>query len=895
MEFTVARPEHVDNESQRMETLRRFRLLDTPAEDVYDKVTRLVAGLFDAPIALITLVDEDRQWFKSRYGDFDMTETHRALAFCDHAIRRDEVMVVPDATLDPRFRDNAFVLGEPKIRFYAGAPLVARDGTKIGTVCVIDRRPRNLNETQIALLGQLSDLVMVHFEMRLEMLQTTTLRNELSAVVDASPSAIVTERADGLITAWNDAATSLFGWTSDETIGAKRSLFLPEFGADAGRLRVRVIERGETVSRLLVTGLHKNGQTLELSISAKAISGDSGPPTAATYVIEDMGPANRFKEIEQRRYDILELAANDAPLGQILEKLIDSVEVAIPHTITTILRLRGDKLFHEASSRLMPAAFIDVIEGLKIGPREGSCGAAAFRGEPVIVTNIAQHPFWTAYRDRALASGLVSCWSFPIRSGRGQILGTLAIYTSECREPTAADLRFLNEAAHLASIAMETSDARLRLEQMALCDALTELPNRAAFDRRLELSIASSRQLGKKLVLGVLDLNRFKLANDRLGHANADLLLKEVAARLARAVRPQDFLARVGGDEFLLLLTSIEDRAQAEALVRAVLGSLDESFMPAGHEIFVRATVGISMFPDDTNDQSQLLRWAYAAVSAAKSRGDAVGFHSGRQPSDGLKRLSLETHLNRALENAQFELHYQPQVKLHTGEIFGAEALLRWNHPDLGLVMPDRFIRIAEETGLIISIGTWVIQEACRFGRRWRDAGGSGIVSVNVSPRQFETGDLVEIVASALEESGLPPECLWIEITESVIMRFPETAAAKIAQLQAMGVRSFIDDFGTGYSSLNHLKRFPVAGLKIDRSFLRDIGGPLDAGGDLVLVRAVLAVGRAMNLTVVAEGVETAAQHDFLANNRCEIAQGYLYSRPVPESEFLRRSATVAI
>jgi diguanylate cyclase (GGDEF)-like protein/PAS domain S-box-containing protein len=895
MEFTVARPEHVENELQRMETLRRFRLLDTPAEDIYDKVTRLVAALFEAPIALITLVDEDRQWFKSRYGDFDMTETHRALAFCDHAIRRDEVMVVPDATLDPRFRDNAFVLGDPKIRFYAGAPLVAQDGTKIGTVCVIDRRPRTLNETQIGLLSQLSDLVMVHFEMRLEMLQTATLRNELSAVVDASPNAIVTERADGLITGWNDAATRLFGWSREETIGAKYSFFRPEFAREAERLRVRVIEGGEIVSRLVVAGLHKNGQPLELSISAKPISSESGPPTAAAYVIEDMGPVNRFKEIEQRRYDILELAANDAPLALILDRLIDSVEVAIPQTITTILRLRGDRLFHEASSRLMPSTFIDAIEGMKIGPREGSCGASAYRGEPVTVANIAQHPFWIAYRDRAIASGLLSCWSFPIRSGRGHILGTLAVYTNECREPTATDLRFLSEAAHVASIAMETSDARLRLEQMALSDTLTELPNRAAFDRRLQIAIESSRQLGKRLVLGVLDLNRFKLVNDRLGHANADLLLKEVAARLARAIRPQDFLARVGGDEFLVLLSGVEDRSQAESLVRSVLASLDESFMPAGHEIFVRATVGISMYPDDTSDQSQLMRWAYAAVSAAKSRGDAVGFHSGPQPADGLKRLSLETHLNRALENAQFELHYQPQVKLRTGEIFGAEALLRWNHPELGLVMPDRFIRIAEETGLIISIGTWVIQEACRFGRRWLDVGGSGIVSVNVSPRQFETGDLVEIVGSALDESGLPPECLWIEITESVIMRFPETAAAKIAELQAMGVRSCIDDFGTGYSSLNHLKRFPVAGLKIDQSFLRDIGGPLDAGGDLVLVRAVLAVGRAMNLTVVAEGVETAAQHDFLAKNRCEIAQGYLYSRPVPESEFLRRSATVAI
>jgi EAL domain-containing protein (putative c-di-GMP-specific phosphodiesterase class I) len=271
----------------------------------------------------------------------------------------------------------------------------------------------------------------------------------------------------------------------------------------------------------------------------------------------------------------------------------------------------------------------------------------------------------------------------------------------------------------------------------------------------------------------------------------------------------------------------------------------------------------------------------------AKERGDAVAFHAGPQPSDGLIRLSLETRLNRALDNGEFELHYQPQIVLRTCEVFGAEALLRWNHPDLGFMMPDKFIRLAEETGLIVPIGAWVLAEACRFGRRWLDRGGPGVVSVNVSPRQFETGDLVELVASALEQSGLPAECLWLEITESVIMRFPETAAAKIAALHAMGVRSFIDDFGTGYSSLNHLKRFPVAGLKIDQTFLHDIGSPRDLGGDHVLVKAVLAVGRAMNLTVLAEGVETIAQHDFLLRSHCELAQGFLYARPMPELDLV--------
>jgi EAL domain-containing protein (putative c-di-GMP-specific phosphodiesterase class I) len=226
-------------------------------------------------------------------------------------------------------------------------------------------------------------------------------------------------------------------------------------------------------------------------------------------------------------------------------------------------------------------------------------------------------------------------------------------------------------------------------------------------------------------------------------------------------------------------------------------------------------------------------------------------------------------------------------VRLRTRDIFGAEALLRWNHPQLGLVMPNNFIRLAEETGLIVSIGAWVLQEACRFGRRWMDAGGPGVVTVNVSPRQFESGELIRVVAAALEDSGLPPGNLWLEITESLIMRSPEAAAGTIADLRAMGVRSLIDDFGTGYSSLNHLKRFPVDGLKIDQTFLRDIAGPDRAGYDVVLVRAILGAGRAMNLVVVAEGVETPEQHEFLLKHHCDISQGFLFSRAIPEAELL--------
>jgi diguanylate cyclase (GGDEF)-like protein/PAS domain S-box-containing protein len=879
----MGRQGEVGGERQRLDTLRHYAILDTPEEEVFDRVTRLVARIFDVPIAFITLIDEKRQWYKSRYGA-SATETARALAFCDHAIRGDEVMVVPDMTLDERFDKNVFVLGDPKIRFYAGAPLIASDGSKIGTVCVLDRIPRELTEKQRDVLAQISAFVMSHVEMRLEMLQTLAARNELAAVLESSTNAVIVERIDGTVTAWNGAAARIFGWTSEEVIGRPHSFFPASFESEAQAIRGRVIEGGEIIPGLHARGLHKNGATLELSVSARPIFDAYGKADAVAYVVDDLAAANRAAHIERRRFDILELAANDAPLDEILKRLVESVEYSVPDSIVMISRLRGDRLYHAASGADLPAAYASAIEGATIGPNEGSCGAAAFRGESIVVSDIANDPLWENYKVVASAHDLRSCWSAPVRDARNAVLGTLALYSNVVREPSTADLRYLHEAAHLASIAIHSHEARQKLEDMALRDTLTGLPNRHAFERRLEAAIDAAHRNHKRFALGVLDLNRFKIVNDSLGHAAGDRLLREIASRLRHSIRPQDMLARLGSDEFLLLIADIDDRDMADSIARRVVATLDESFMPEDHEVFVRSTMGLSIYPDDAREPAQLLRLADLAMSVAKSSGDALAFYAGPQRRDGVTRLALEASLNHALENNEFELHYQPQILVRGSKIFGAEALIRWNHPKLGRVMPDTFIKLAEETGLIVSIGAWVVREACRFGRRWLDAGGPGVVSINVSPRQFESTAFVDVVTSALEESGLPAANLWLEITESLIMKSPESGAAMIADLRALGVRSSIDDFGIGYSSLNHLRRFPVDGLKIDKIFMRDIG---EAGNDAALVRAIIGVGKALNLSIVAEGVETRDQHAFLIAHDCEVAQGYLFARPMPEADLL--------
>jgi len=421
----------------------------------------------------------------------------------------------------------------------------------------------------------------------------------------------------------------------------------------------------------------------------------------------------------------------------------------------------------------------------------------------------------------------------------------------------------------------------VKLETMALHDGLTDLPNRRLFENRLRSAISIAKRTHKRVAIGMLDLDRFKFINDSLGHAVGDQLLREVAIRLKQSLRPQDTVARMGGDEFLILIPEMSDREEAYEIASRCLGSLKRSFSPGGNEMFVRGSLGLSVYPDDDIEPDQLLSLAERAMYEAKRAGGTVSYHDSSQASDGLTQLALETYLNHAIEKREFELLYQPLVRCSDGSTYGVEALLRWNNALLGTIMPGRFIPIAEETGLIVSIGAWLLGEACRFSRRWSLAGGSGCVFVNVSPRQFDDIDFVATVVAALRESGIPSSHLFLEITEGLIMRSPASVAATLAELRELGVRCVVDDFGSGYSSLNYLKRFPIDMLKIDGSFVAEIGADPAVASDEAIVRAIVAVGDALGLSIVAEGVETAAQLAFLREAGCDFAQGFLFAKPM--------------
>ncbi len=447
----------------------------------------------------------------------------------------------------------------------------------------------------------------------------------------------------------------------------------------------------------------------------------------------------------------------------------------------------------------------------------------------------------------------------------------------------------------------EKKEAEARIFDLAYHDTLTSLQNRHSFKEHLNQAIEQAKRYGRLVATLFLDLDRFKRINDTLGHNVGDLLLKSVADRLVQCVRSSDRLAintdnpvgavaRLGGDEFMVLLTEISRAQDAAKVTRRILDALSQPFTIAGHEIFISASIGITIYPLDGEDVDTILKNGDTAMYHAKDQGrNNFQFYNFSMHSFAHERLTLENKLRKALDRDEFLLHYQPQVDLRTGKIVGLEALIRWQHPDMGMIAPLDFIPLAEETGLIVPIGDWVLSAACSKNAAWQASGYPPVrMSVNISSYQFRQKTLLATIKRALDKSGLDPRYLELEITETAIMQNAESTTSILNELKLMDLRLAIDDFGTGYSSLNYLKRFPVDVLKIDRSFVKDITTDPD---DAAITKAIIAMADSLNLKVIAEGVETEQQLKFLVQNGCHEVQGYLFSRPLDESgikSFLR-------
>jgi len=435
---------------------------------------------------------------------------------------------------------------------------------------------------------------------------------------------------------------------------------------------------------------------------------------------------------------------------------------------------------------------------------------------------------------------------------------------------------------HLEELVTERTAER---DHLAYHDALTDLPNRILFEDRLAQAFAVAQRDGRTLGILFLSLDQFKKVNDTLGHALARRLLQEVAERISNSVPEGETVARFEGDEFALLLTRINDSGDVVGIISQITEALKLPLSLDGHELFITTSIGISLFPDDGMDENALLKNAGAALQRAREQGgNNSQFYTADMNAKALHRLTLENNLQRALEREEFELYYQPQLKINTKEIVGMEALIRWHHPELGLVSPAEFIPLAEDSGLIVPIGEWVLRTSCIQTKSWQDEGlGPLTVAVNLSARQFQQQNLSEVILRILQETGLNPHDLELELTESSIMKNAEAAARTLSELKDMEIEISIDDFGTGYSSLGYLKRLPIDVLKIDQSFVRDLTTDPD---DAALVMAIITLAHNLGLRVIAEGVETEEQLGLLRLLRCDGVQGYLFGRPMPADLF---------
>jgi diguanylate cyclase (GGDEF)-like protein len=523
----------------------------------------------------------------------------------------------------------------------------------------------------------------------------------------------------------------------------------------------------------------------------------------------------------------------------------------------------------------------------------GPTGTAIRTGEVQICQDLLNDARLTPWRQGILERGFRSSAALPLKDARGTF-GALSIYAAEPDAFIREEVELLQELANDLAYGIRTLRTRAehkaaedKLAFLAHHDPLTKLPNRLLLRDRFEQAVASMRRKGGHAAMLFIDLDSFKEINDSLGHEVGDELLKQVAERLQSCVRPTDTVSREGGDEFVVLLTGLTEPDAVLRVARQILASMERPFEIAGSSLHTTLSVGISVFPQDGTDFETLRRNSDAALFVAKDGGrNTYRFFDEQMNRDVLDRLQLQASLRYALKNQEFRLHYQPQTRLRDGRVIWMEALIRWQRADGPLVGPAEFIAVAEQCGLIIPIGEWVLNEACREAVKWREAGLPGVgVAVNLSVAQFRRGNILNAVAAALQHSGLPPASLELELTESLLLHDSGTALETLRALKKIGVKLSIDDFGTGYSSLAYVKRLPVDKLKIDRSFIREL---VESAEDAAIVRAIIQLGHTLELEVVAEGVETDAQLDFLRNNGCDQIQGFLISHPVAPADLER-------
>lgn len=682
----------------------------------------------------------------------------------------------------------------------------------------------------------------------------------LAAVVEHTEDAIISHTPEGIITSWNRGAERLYGYGEAEALGRSIVTLMPMDQRVEEQYTLDYLRRGQSIEQQESTRMRKDGSLVYVSITISPIKDEAGRVVGVSRVARDISGRRAAEEALFREKELAEVT---------LKSIGDAVITTDPSGCVTYLNPVAETMTGWRNTQAWGRALKDVFRIV-----DGATRAAA--ADPLQValrenrrTALATNTILIARSGREIA---VEESAAPIHNRDGRVVGGVLIFR-DVSETYAMAMRMTHQAQH---------------------DFLTGLPNRVLLVDRLKQAMAFARRNQTKAALLFVDLDRFKQVNDSLGHDAGDELLKLVAGRLTACVRETDTVCRQGGDEFVVLLGAVHGMQDAGQVAEKILASCAQPYLVRGHEVHVGASIGISLFPNDGNDVDTLTRNADAAMYHAKQLGrHNYQFYTADMNARAHEYFTLENDLRRALRENELRLHYQPLYDIASGSLIGCEALLRWQHPQRGLVPPGDFLPLIEDSALNVPVNQWVLREACRQNQAWRKAGLEvPPVSVNLSAAQFKRSDFLPSITEILAETGLEPSNLNLELTENIVMHDADANVEVLQSLKAMGVRVSIDDFGIGYSSFGHLRRLPIDVLKIDQSFVRDLPADADC---CAITSTIIGIGKTLRHRVVAEGVETDAQLAFLRERGCDAVQGFHYSPALPAAAFAQKLVAAAV
>ncbi len=837
------------DEPERLRRLAQYRISRTPPEAAFDDITRLLAVLFNAPIAYLCTTEEHCHWFKSRIG-LDLEEIPRAISFCDYTVKQEGVLVVPDATLDERFAASSMVTGPLAIRFYAGVTLRDADGFAMGTLAVADTVPHGVTEQQKDSLERLANIALGRMELRKTQAElretvavTETARQhavsdhaELRQVIECLPEAIVLLDEQNRLLLWNRNYEIMFPDTAPYM----------KPGVSIETIYRLALERERPATRM-------DAAAEEAWIKNRLERLDRGDS-----IVEQ-----NFGDRRWIRYD-----QHQAPDGK---KIFVRTDITDDRNATESFRL----LFENNPVPMW------VVEKATLKFIDINAAAIAHYGysreQFLKMASLDIRP--PSEHQRALDDARND---FSVDNGDKDWLHIKADGTEILVSSYARSINYNGTDAAIIAVIDVTERRKqdARIQYLAEHDALTGLPNRRLFLDLLSSSLSRKTQITYCTSIILIDIDDFKGINDTLGHQVGDDLIIAVGNRLEERVGDRGIVARLGGDEFAILLPMLTELDAAEAAAKELVNAFSKPLKVGDYDLLTGVSAGVSFSIGDSVDSSTLLRNADLALYRAKT--DGRGICRVYEPQMSLQlmlRREMERDLAMALARNEFAVHYQPLMELESGLEVGFEALLRWNHPDKGMISPASFIPIAESSGLIVPIGNWVLEQSCKLAATWRK---NLSIAVNISPAQFKSGQLVDVVCAALAKYGLAPHRLELEITESLLLEKSSETLEVLRSLKELGVVIALDDFGTGYSGLGYLNSFPIDKIKIDRSFIKDLGSKPRSKE---LVRAAINIGHSLGLLTLAEGIETPEQLGILRALGCQHGQGFLFSPAIPASQ----------